>query len=245
MGAVRIVGKTFKVVGELLTAEAVENWVEEKIEEYVIGRVKDAASNAARRSQAQQKLASVLDVAGPFHVALENSLGQLSQFCLEAATEIALSGVPCLVERTSGADYVVAVPRDLISRRFQKFIVDEFKESVQLSEFAGLAETALATAARDAEIAQFEAAVAARSPTELSTKAIIVDTESSALWHDSDLRGHYYITNSILAKYAPDRKVIDAISALRDRIGRLRRSEHSEIISQFYVTDSSPPPDST
>jgi hypothetical protein len=245
MGTLRYTGKAFQLVGDLLTADAFEAWLEatgkalleERIKRiggrWLFGHVR--AKNALRR-----EIINDLEKSDVLRAALVRELDLLPQLLYNAADFMLKERAPHFNAGTYGKR-VVAVPRAIVANEIRATLAAALSGSRELGRFTGFPGFFLDRKADAAEKALFEH-LAKDVPIGIhDDRAIVLGVDRDFDWAVGRPLGHYYIglANWSLKEKKERKELISDlepfVETLKAQLGSLTTEEMRAFAGSFSV----------
>jgi len=193
MGIIRWTAKGMKLAGDILDSDDVEKWVISKgqalVERKLTGLpVKLIAGQYRAKRQVRADILGEVNGNEILRSAIETNLAALPSLIEKTAREVGGTGPSAACERKS--NFVLTLcPRELVVKRYTKYVVDSLKDSALLLKYEQLPEQFLAKSARLSEESYF----AERSRPDIGPRCRVVGTEPDFEWQLGETNGHYYI----------------------------------------------------
>lgn len=238
MGAVRWTGKGLKLIGQLLEAEEVERWLEDKGRELVEEKLKEIsvkwlAGKRRAKSRAAAEVRSTVENAETFMASLESSLARLPSAILNVASHLQKNGPKTLVS-SDYSRYLTVCPRGLVREHYIRGIVNELKDSAELSRYEGLPERFLRRVAGESEEAFFRSVAQGSSEPLPGNDSLILGIDDDFGWGVEGINGHYYVgKHSIFGADLREKrqrkelqeKLDPELAKIKVRLGKLTKEE--------------------
>jgi hypothetical protein len=197
MGSLRWTGKAFQLVGELLTADEFEAWVEAEGRAFLEERLnslgwKWLGGRTRAKNALRHEMLKDLDRSDLLRAALIRELDLLPQLLHNAADFMLKERAPHFNAGTYGKR-VVAVPRVIVVNDLRATVSEALSGSHELSRFTGLPNIFLERKADAAERALFEH-VAKNAPIGIhDDRGLVLGINRDFDWTVGRPLGHYYV----------------------------------------------------
>lgn len=244
MGTIKIAGKGFEILGKILQADEIEQWVEAKGKEIVESKFQDLSlkwfrGKARAKSKAIREIKEDTTAASTdaFRGLMETSLNKFSALLVDSAQTLRQKNGLYETAGYSSWEGVVAVPRCYILEVFKRSLVRDVGGSAQFEKFEGLPEIFLARSARDAEEAF--ASKCGRGVSLDNPDWMVIGVDMTWDWFLGEPIGHYYVgfythgdTNLNVKKDQKNflSRIEGARRSLADNIAAKSRTELKELI---------------
>jgi hypothetical protein len=206
VGAIRWVGKGFKLTGDLLTAEGVDDWIKEKGDIAVQNTIKHLALRQIR-GRARAERVVTRDVLGQVNNeyvrdAISKRIENWPTFLVTYAAGIPENSL-LSPQRSFYSTRLVVAPRAPVRRAFEEWMGKELKDSALLRDalgqsYEGAAEFLLRRVARETEDSFAEMKPSERPlllvPLIGYKYVVLVDYDRGVDWPNESLRGQYWLT---------------------------------------------------
>jgi len=246
MGVVRWTAKGLKIIGQLLEAKEIEDWLEEKGKEFIETKLKEIPVKwIAGKTRAKNKIISEIHESvknsETFQTSLEISLGKLPNALLDVAYHLRNNKFKSLCINISYKKDLIICPRGLVLEHFAKNVVDELKDSAELSRYVGLPERFLYNIAMQTENSFFIHLTKGNQEL-LSGNNIAIGVDDNYGWNYSGIKGHYYAGScEAYGTDFSDRKqkkefVNEAellLKKIKSKLGKLSKKEIEDIVKQL------------
>lgn len=243
MGAVRWTGKGLKLLGQILEAEEIEAWLEEKGRAFVEDTltklpVKWLGGRYRAKRRVVRDLRSSVEQSDTLRSSLQASLGRLPAALQNVAAHLRDKG-PDQLGWKDFNHHLVVCPRGLVRQHYTRLVVQDLKDSVELARYEGLPDRFLVRMARQSEDSFF-AEAASGSQRVLASAWIVMGVDDDYGWNVGELNGHYYVggTSQYKADLSEKRQRKELLTKLEPRLevakialGKLKRQEFDEVVS--------------
>jgi hypothetical protein len=238
MSAIRWTGAGFDHAGEIMTAEHFEAWLSAEGNKRVEQTLGETPLNwlwgKTRATSHLRKEAYLSANRRPaFRAALVNELNTLPGIVTSMATE-AHQNAPTIMFCEKILNYVIAVPRVVVRKRFSASLVSHLADAAELRNFPGLAATLLERQASEAENEFFNKMENANPGMAVEAdKLVIMGTDPRYEWGDASHPGHYYVARQYVG--TPNLDSEDGRAGFQDKFGAM----HGELSRQIGAMDTS------
>jgi hypothetical protein len=246
VGALRWTGKAFQLVGELLAADAFEEWVEAEgkafVEERLKGMVlKGFRGRARARNALRHEMQGALARSDLLQAAITRHLDRLPALLQQAGRFMSMEKAAHF--RASGyGKYVVAVPRALLVNEIRVVMREALSNSRELDRFTGFPTIFLERKADAGEKVLFDW-LAKEAPVGIhENSAIVMGTHSDFDWMLGRPFGHYYVaySNSSLEDKKARKELIkdlkEPLETLKVQLGSLSSEDMSSFRDSLVVS---------
>lgn len=197
MGVIKWTGKAFQFAGRILTADEVEQWLENEgkrlLEERVSNMSKKWLFGKARAKKSIKREAlEVTNSSQAFKNSLNNVLNSLPKIISSIGDNLKI-GAPEVLYEENNSDWVLAIPRSFVRSKFKDIVIAELANSAELSDYPGLATSLLRDASENAEDAFFNKISQENDFICDPEGYVLVGADRNYKWSKSELSGHYYL----------------------------------------------------
>jgi hypothetical protein len=247
MGAVRWTAKGLIFIGQLLEAEEIENWLEQKGRELIEEKLRRLPAKwLAGRSRAKRRISSDLrnsvERNEAFHTSLKDSLGILPHVVLNVAGHFRSKGPKSLILLKGYKKDIVVCPRGFVRKHYVNIVINELKDSAQLSRYEGFPELFLKRTARQSEQSFFSDIAVGSQVTLPGNTNIIIAVDDDFGWNMDGVDGHYYIggcdaygTDLSHKKQRKEllKELATAVKEIKIRLGKLSTKDLTDIVEHL------------
>jgi len=197
MGAIRWTGKAFKLVGRILTAEDLEEWMEKEGKSFVEERIASTTHKWFRgKSRAVKSIKNeVIDLtkkSDAFKAALNNSLESLPLVIANVSGKFQ-KNAPEHLFRKSTLDWILSLPRVVVREAYRQKLIDELSDVAELRGYPGLAPVVLGNRANEAETVFFKKILKKKEYLCDPDGFVLVGGDQKYQWLPDRELGHYYL----------------------------------------------------
>ena len=242
MGAIKWTGKAFKLVGRILTAEDLEEWMENEGKAFLEDRIASTSHKWFRgKARAVKGIENeVIDLtkkSDAFKEALNNSLERLPLVIARTGDKFQGNAPVHLFEK-SNMDWILALPRVVVRMAYRQIIIDELSDVAELSEYPGLASVVLGHRADEAESAFFKKNLKNKEYLCDPDGYVLVGGDGKYQWLPDEESGHYYLVYDFTG--LPDlgrrdgrlsfhRLFSKLIREFPSKIGGMKKNDHNDV----------------
>lgn len=207
MGAIRWTGKGLKLVGELLSAEEMEAWLQAKGRDYLESRIKGITLKwAGGRYRAKRQIIGEVSASigsDTFRSALAATLSVLPDTVEFVARRVEERRLQPFYDG-SYPNWLAVVPRAVVQHEYSAEVVNRLKQSAELARFAAFPEIFLKVKAQRSEHSFFNG-IHKSLPHECpSGRCFVIGLDVKFDWHLGADSGHYYCAGT--SSIAPPRE---------------------------------------
>ena len=197
MGMVKWTGEGFKLLGNLLTNETVEGWLQSQGKELAERILKDMTAkwffgHMRARRQVKRTVLSEVNSSKPLRMALNDTINKLPSVIRGLALTVEKMGIEELILKVSTFRKLIVVPRALVLNGFTLTLLEDFSDAAELKRFQALPDHFLRKQATEAEQVFCDQLLGDGAGVLVGKKGIILAADDQFDWHLRNIPGHYY-----------------------------------------------------
>jgi hypothetical protein len=197
MGMVKWTGEGFKLIGEILTNETVEEWLKEHGKELILNLFQKMTAKwmfGHMRAGRQAKKFILHEVNGSalLRMSLNDSLNKLPNIIQRLALHIIKAKIDVLTKEGRLWKQLVIVPRAIVLNDFRITLIEDLGQASELKRFEAFPEIFLRRQAEQAEQTFLDTFKKNNNSVVVSNSGIILLADHQFDWHLGNIWGHYY-----------------------------------------------------
>lgn len=196
MGVLNWTEGGFEIIGNLLTAEEFEDWLQYEGKQFLQDKLEKTKlkwlfGESRAKSKGYNEVSGVINKSESLKLAFKKSFDKLPEIVNAWIYEIKSRRIKLLIKNDFSKG-VVAIPRILIYNNFQSSVVQSLSDSAELSRYEGLPKHFLLERATEAENSFFNNI----SNNEIfilpNNRTAIIGNDDVYDWHFKEMKGHYF-----------------------------------------------------